>query len=226
MVILVIESNYNFATQIRDNLERDGHEVYTAYDGTTGLATALSRRLDMVIMERIMPDMDGVHICQEIMKRHDIPLLMISDITDRNDKILCIGLGAEDYMEKPLRPVDILYRVRKIIKRREELAIEEERKLLSYKNILTIDPEEQKVIIDEKEVYFTGKEYELLLFFMTHRGKVYHKSEIYKYIWKEPEYYDTGYVTTYINRLRTKLKKYNLKPIKTIRTKGYMWSEN
>lgn len=226
MVILVIESDFNFALSVREQLEKDGHEVYTAYDGTSGLATAMSRHLDMVIMERIMPDTDGIRLCTEIMKRHDIPLLMISDIHTRNDKILCLGLGAEEYVEKPIRSQDVLYKVRKIIKRREERTEEEEKKALMYKGILTVDADNKRVYIKGKELDLTGREYEMLLFFLTHRGKIYTRAEIYEQIWKEPEYYDTGYVTTYINRLRTKLAKYGLKPIKTIRLKGYMWSEN
>lgn len=226
MRILVIETDFNFAAEIREHLEKEEHTVYTAYDGISGLSTAMSRELDMIIMERIIPNSDGVMLCRELLKRHDVPLIMLSDIHDRNDKILCFGMGTEEYMEKPVRAIDIVYRVRTIIKRQEQRALEDKKKDLNYKGVLEVDIDTKRIFINNREMHFTNKEYEIIEFFITHKNEIFARNEIYEEIWKEPEYYDTGYVTTYINRLRRKLSIYDLHPIKTIRNRGYMWTDD
>ena len=166
-----------------------------------------------------LPEEDGVILCRELLKTVDVPLLIMSGIHSREDKMLCIGNGAEEYLEKPLRPADVLYRVRRLKKKQEERKREEDQKLLRYRELLLADG---GVYVHGRKQNFTNREYDLLLFFLTHRDRIYSKGEIFESVWKEPASNDTGCVTTYINSIRMKLSKYDLNPIKTVRTKGYI----
>ena len=225
MDILIIEPDTVFGEQIKTVLEKNNMRVFLAFDGISGLSIAFSRHLDFIVMERFITDIDGITLCKELLKRHDIPLLILSDISDRNDKILCIGTGAEEYIEKPIRPIDILYHLNMLIKRNEVYNQSKHDSILKYKDIIHLNCRIKQVLIYNKDIDFTDKEYDILELLLSHKGVCFSKEEIYQNVWKKPEYYDTGYVTTYINRLRSKFSKYNFNPIKTIRLKGYMIEE-
>lgn len=225
MNILLIESDSLFADEIKRLLEKEKYKVLVAESGVKALSMAFSHQLDIIIMERIMPDMDGIVICKELLLRHDVPLIILSNTNDRNDKILCIGTGAYDYIEKPIWAADIAYMVRTIIHNQENQPMKNEKEILEYKDTLKLDVENRIISICAVEASFTMKETEIIELFLRHKNEVLSKCFIHETIWKEPEYYDTGYVSTYINRIRNKLNEYDLDPIKTIRLKGYKWED-
>ncbi len=226
MIIVVIEPDEYMASSIKEQLQKDDHKVYIAGNGISGIESVRSRNAELIIMERNLPDSDGIEICRRIYTERKAPIIVISDIHTREDKILCIGFGAYEYMERPVRPIDILYRVRKVVDSLTEKKARDEEKKLHYSGKLTINDGEKRAYIQGKPIDLTEKEYELLRFFLTHRERIYSGEEIYENVWKEPAYNDTGCVTTYISRIRNKLLKYDLRPIKTVRGKGYITNED
>ncbi len=228
--VLVIEDDKDIARLLELHLRDDGYSVTVASDGKTGLERALSESHDIIILDLILPGMDGLEVCRRIRTRPDYtPILMLTAKSTDLDRILGLELGADDYLTKPFNIRELLARVKALFRRVE--ALREKVSALPQKTIqagdLTIDPERRKVTVRGKPVHLTAREFELLMEFARHPGRVFTRAQLLDKVWG---YSYQGYehtVNSHINRLREKIEGNPAKPryIFTVRGVGYRFAE-
>jgi DNA-binding response OmpR family regulator len=228
--VLVIEDDRDIARLLELHLGDEGYAVTVASDGKTGLQQALAKPYDIIILDLILPGMDGLEICRRIRTGPDYtPVLMLTARSTDVDRILGLEMGADDYLTKPFNVRELLARVKALLRRVEALRGKDP--LLPKKMIragdLTIDPEKRKVTVDGKPVHLTTREFELLLEFARHPGRAYTRGQLLDKVWG---YSYQGYehtVNSHINRLREKIEMNPAKPryILTIWGVGYQFAE-
>jgi len=222
--ILIIEDDQDIAELQRDYLEANGFQVDIEDDGYRGLKKALEGSFDLFILDLMLPSQNGYDICRFIRKQKDTPILMISAKREDIDKIRGLGLGADDYMVKPFSPSEMVARVKAHLARYDRLVskeVDNKRKLLL--GTMMIDMDDRRVYIEKKEVTFTTKEYDLLLFFVKNPNHVFSKDELFEEIWGINAYGDVSTVTVHIRKIREKIEMDSSKPqyIETIWGVGY-----
>lgn len=223
--ILVIEDEKNIAELERDYLEANGYEVEIAFDGKSGLDRALESDFDLVILDVMLPGIDGFEVCRQIRKNKECPVLMVSAKKDEIDKIRGLGLGADDYITKPFSPSELVARVTAHISRYERLTSKGEEPVNYVINIgnLSIDKNARRVFINDEEVSLTNKEFDLLVFLASNPNVVFSKDTIFDKIWGLDAIGETSTVTVHINRIREKIEDDSSNPqyIETVWGAGY-----
>lgn len=223
--ILIIEDDVKIVQLERDYLEANGFQVEMAVDGLQGLEMAQSRLYDMILLDLMLPGIDGYAICQEIRKNQNTPVMMVSAKKEDLDKIRGLGVGADDYMTKPFSPSELVARVSAHIARYERLTnntAEEEDMIIAIGN-LEIDKKAHRVFVSGEEVVMTNKEFELLCFLAQHPNQVFSKEELFDEIWQFDSMGETSTVTVHVNRIRDKIKEIdrNFSLIETVWGSGY-----
>lgn len=222
--ILIIEDEEAIADLEKDYLELSEFEVQIENAGDTGLATALAGDFDLVILDLMLPGIDGFEVCKRIREEKDIPILMVSAKKDDIDKIRGLGLGADDYMTKPFSPSELVARVKAHMARYDRLvgAQKQENDIVEIRGI-RIDKTARRVYIDGEEKNFTTKEFDLLTFLAEHPNHVYTKEELFREIWDMDSIGDIATVTVHIKKIREKIEFNTSKPqyIETIWGVGY-----
>lgn len=223
--ILVVEDEKNIAELERDYLEANGYEVEIALDGKSGLDRALESDFDLVILDVMLPGIDGFEVCRQIRKNKECPVLMVSAKKDEIDKIRGLGLGADDYITKPFSPSELVARVTAHISRYERLTSKGEEPVNYVINIgnLSIDKNARRVFINDEEVSLTNKEFDLLVFLASNPNVVFSKDTIFDKIWGLDAIGETSTVTVHINRIREKIEDDSSNPqyIETVWGAGY-----
>ncbi len=228
--ILVIEDDNDIAHLVELHLKDMGYEVTLAYDGDVGLDHALTEPYDLIILDLTLPAVDGLEICRRVRAGSVyIPMLILSSRSSEVDRVLGLEIGADDYLTKPFSIHEFLARVKALFRRVEALkseASQESQKLIQT-GALIIDAEKRKVTLSGNPVLLTAKEFDLLLHFVSHPGRVYTRMELLKQVWV---YGYEGYehtVNSHINRLRAKIEKDPAKPryILTVWGIGYKFSD-
>lgn len=223
--ILVVEDEKNIAELERDYLEANGYEVEIAFDGKSGLDRALESDFDLVILDVMLPGIDGFEVCRQIRKSKECPVLMVSAKKDEIDKIRGLGLGADDYITKPFSPSELVARVTAHISRYERLTSKGEEPVNYVINIgnLSIDKNARRVFINDEEVSLTNKEFDLLVFLASNPNVVFSKDTIFDKIWGLDAIGETSTVTVHINRIREKIEDDSSNPqyIETVWGAGY-----
>ena len=223
--ILIIEDDKIIAELERDYLEISGYEVETASEGYTGLNLACSENYDLILLDLMLPKIDGFELCREIRKVKELPILMVSARKESIDKIRGLGLGADDFIVKPFDPAELVARVNAHLARYDRLTAIE--KHLPQQEIvvgkLRIIPEAWRVYLGNKEIKLTNKEFELLLFLATNPNIVFTKDRLFERLWGMDAIGDVSTVIVHINRLRDKIEKDSSKPchIETVWGAGY-----
>ena len=221
--ILIVEDDAAIAAIERDYLEIDGFAVEIASDGVTGLERALSGRFDLILLDLMLPRMDGFTVCRRLREKLDIPILMVTARQEDIDKIRGLGLGADDYIEKPFSPSVLVARVKANLAQYKRLA--GEKKAPSEISIggITVNTGTHRVFVDGREVELKNKEYELLLFMMLNADMVFDRETLYEKVWGLDAMGDNATVAVHINRLREKLESDPSKPrhIQTVWGAGY-----
>ncbi len=229
--ILVIEDNQDLAHLLEINLKDLFYQVDVAFDGNDGLKMAETGTYDLIILDLMLPGMDGLEICQRLRGRPSyVPILMLTSKSSEIDRVLGLEIGADDYVSKPFSIRELLARVKAIFRRVESLqagAAEPELNSLSIGN-LKIDPDKRKLSLRGKEVELTAKEFDLLLHFAKHPGKVYTRAQLLDQVWG---YGYDGYehtVNSHINRLRNKIEDHPAQPryILTVWGVGYKFVDS
>ncbi len=222
--ILIIEDENAIAELERDYLELSGFEVEVANDGQKGLEKALSNDYDLIILDLMLPNIDGFEICREVRAEKNTPIIMVSAKKDDIDKIRGLGLGADDYMTKPFSPSELVARVKAHMARYERLvgSAVEENKIIEIRGI-KIDITARRVWVNGEEKTFTTKEFDLLTFLASHPNHVYTKDELFSEIWDMESIGDIATVTVHIKKIREKIEFDTSKPqyIETIWGVGY-----
>jgi len=230
-VILVVEDEVSIATLLKYNLEKAGFEVLIAHDGKEGLDLAIEKSPDLMLLDLMLPTMDGMEVCKEIRSRKKIiPIIMLTARDDEFDKVLGLELGADDYMTKPFSPREVIARVKAVLRRfspsPETETDEPENKTLQFGN-LVVYPERFEAFLDEQALEFTPKEFELLVYLLENKNRVLTRDQLLSAVWNYDFVGDSRIVDVHISHLREKIEENSRKPkfIKTIRGIGYKFEE-
>lgn len=222
--ILIVEDEESIADLEKDYLELSGFKVEVANDGKTGLKKALENDYDLLILDLMLPEVDGFEICRQVREEKNTPIIMVSAKKDDIDKIRGLGLGADDYMTKPFSPSELVARVKAHMARYERLigSVIEENKVIEIRG-LKIDTTARRVWVNNEEKTFTTKEFDLLTFLASHPNHVYTKDELFSEIWDMESIGDIATVTVHIKKIREKIEFDTSKPqyIETIWGVGY-----
>ena len=227
--VLIIEDEQELALILGDYLKVEGYEVRLAFDGEAGLLAVLEFNPDLVLLDIMLPKSDGVTVCKKIRETREIPIIMLSAKSGEMDKVICLGIGADDYVTKPFSPLELVARVKAHLRRAEKIIqtkSESGEKDLAESKILQagklkINKNSYECHVESVPLELTTREFEILYFFASHVNQVFSKEQIYENIWGMNEYGDISSVAVYINRLRDKLKQFHLDYIKTLWGVGY-----
>lgn len=204
--ILIIEDDREIAEIERDYLELDGMKADIAADGVKGLEMALGGGYNLVLLDLMLPGLDGFSVCRRLRERLDIPILMVTARTQDIDKIRGLGFGADDYIEKPFSPNVLVARVKANLAQYTRLKPKKEERAVLTLGSLTLDTDARTVTVRGGAVTLTNKEYELLLFLARHPNHIFSREDLYEMIWGLESMGDNITVAVHINRLREKLE--------------------
>ena len=218
--ILIVEDDRAIARIEKDYLELNGFQVTLAEDGETGRKLALQQPFDLILLDVMLPKLDGFTLLQHLREQLDVPILLVTARTEDLDKIRGLGLGADDYIEKPFSPSVLVARVRANLAQYARLKQGDKGRLLQSGG-LRLDTAARRVFLEEQEIPLKNKEYELLLFFMRNAGMVFDRETLYGRVWGLEAMGDSATVAVHINRLREKLGE---GVIQTVRGAGYRFS--
>ena len=222
--ILIVEDEESIAELEKDYLELSGFQVETEKQGDTGLKRALEEEFDLVILDLMLPGVDGFEICKKVRETKNIPILMVSAKKDDIDKIRGLGMGADDYMTKPFSPSELVARVKAHLARYQRLVNSnvKENDIVEIRGI-KIDKTARRVWINGAEKNFTTKEFDLLTFLAENPNHVFTKEELFREIWDMESIGDIATVTVHIKKIREKIEFDTAKPqyIETIWGVGY-----
>lgn len=218
--LLIIEDDIDIALMMKEYLAKESYEVYTAFNGEDGIKEFMENNIDLVLLDVMMPGIDGFTVLSKIRAFSNVPVIMLTAKGQQMDKIIAFKRGCDDYIVKPFDLVEVSLRITAILRRGSNIS--EENSLITYKD-LVIDKEQYKVIKNEEEIKLTKKEFEILLLLMEHPGRVYTSEMIYNKVWKDKYVENDNSVITHIRNLREKLgdKVKDSIYIKTIWGVGY-----
>ncbi|MDM1404005.1 response regulator transcription factor [Myroides marinus] len=220
MNILLIEDEVSVSNFIRKGLEESQHQVSFAYDGMIGLQLAMQQEFDLIILDVILPHMNGFEVCQEIKKyKGDIPILMLTALSTLNDKVKGFNMGADDYLTKPFHFEELLLRI-KALTRRNTMSIP----TLEYKAAdLVMNTYKKTVTRANKEIVLTQKEYTLLEYFLVNKNRVLARTQIAEAVWGIGFDRGTNLIDVYVNYVRRKIdKEFDTQLIHTVIGMGYI----
>lgn len=216
MTILIVDDEVLIRNVIKEYLLNEGYKVLEAKDGFDVLRVISNNKVDLIVLDIMMPKMDGFTCLSEIRKTKNIPVIMLSARKEETDKLNSFDLGVDDYVTKPFSPKELVARVKAHLKRTTS-----NNENYTYKNLI-VDYKGRKVTINGKEVNLTPKEYELLTYFIKNKGIALSREQLLNNVWDYDYYGDDRTVDTHIKMLRKSLGDYrNL--IKTIREVGYKY---
>ena len=222
--ILIIEDEEAIADLEKDYLELSGFEVKICNTGDEGLQTALREEFDLIVLDLMLPGLDGFEVCKKVREEKNIPIIMVSAKKEDIDKIRGLGMGADDYMTKPFSPSELVARVKAHLARYDRLvgSSNKNNDVIEIRGI-RIDKTARRVIVDGEEKAFTGKEFDLLTFLAEHPNHVYAKVELFREIWDMDSIGDIATVTVHIKKIREKIEFDSARPqyIETIWGVGY-----
>ena len=221
--ILVVDDELNICELLKLYLENEGYTVFTANDGQAAVTAFQQKAPDLVLLDIMLPKMDGWQVCREIRKTSSAPIIMLTAKGETFDKVLSLELGADDYISKPFRLRELMARIKTVLRRSKGAATEEIR--ISG---LTVRMKEGKVLKNGQEVILTALEYKLLLTFLQNRGRVLSRNMLLESIWDVAgDFVSDNTLSVYIKRLREKIEDDLVEPqiIKTVRGMGYKVDE-
>lgn len=225
--VLVVDDEKLIVKGIRFSLEQDGMEVDCAYDGQEALDKAMATPYDMILLDVMLPKMDGFEVCQRIREFSNMPIVMLTAKGDDMDKILGLEYGADDYITKPFNILEVKARIKAIMRRTTPQVVKEQKITEIKSGYFTINTENRRLFILDQEINVTSKEFDMLLLLVTNPGKVYSRDELLRAIWGEDYPGDARTVDVHIRRLREKIEPNASEP-KYVHTKwgvGYYYQQ-
>lgn len=203
--VLVVDDEKLIVKGIRFSLEQEGMEVECAYDGEEALALVKEKEFDIILLDVMLPKLDGFEVCQQIREFSNVPIIMLTAKGEDMDKILGLDYGADDYMTKPFNILEVKARIKAIL-RRSSKPTEDTGSLLIVKD-MKLDKEGRRVYIQDREINLTAKEFDVLELLVSNPNKVYSREKLLKIIWGEDYPGDVRTVDVHIRRLREKVEK-------------------
>lgn len=230
--VLVVDDEMSIVTLLQFNLEQAGYEVVTAMDGKGALELAEQERPDLIVLDLMLPEMDGLEVCKQLrQKQMMMPILMLTAKDDEFDKVLGLELGADDYLTKPFSPREVVARVKAILRRMLHIQAETPKQHTNVETLqigeVYIYPQNYEVVFQGHVLELTPKEFELLLYLARNKGRVLTREQLLEAVWDYDFVGDTRIVDVHISHLRDKIERNTKKPlyIKTIRGLGYKIEE-
>lgn len=225
--ILIVDDEVHIVELIKYNLESNGYKTYAAYDGAQALEIVDENDIDLIILDLMLPVIDGIEVCKTLKRREskaDIPIIMLTAKGEEFDKILGLELGADDYMTKPFSIRELMARIKVILRR--SMAEQAHGDIIKIGD-LVVDSSKHEAVINGKKLDLTLKEFELLRYLVTNRGKVLTREFLLDRIWGYEYYGETRTVDVHIRHLRQKLEDDDKNPrlIETIRGIGYKFND-
>jgi len=223
MNVMIVDDEKLIVKGLKRSLEQQGYNVFAAYNGAEAMEHLEKNIIDFIILDLMLPDMDGMMLCKRIRQRYDIPILMLTAKDGDYDKILGFEFGADDYMTKPFNTLELIARM-KAIMRRSERKVEG---ASIARDDLIINQNERRVYLKGKEIDLTAKEFDLLYLLASNPGRVFTREDIYSLVWKE-DAYDVRTIDVHIRNLRDKIETDSKHP-RYIMTKwgvGYYFNKN
>lgn len=223
--ILIVEDDHNTASLVETYLQREGFVTLVEHDGLRGLQTARSEKLDLVILDVMLPGVDGLEICRSLRSKSEVPILMLTAREEEIDRVLGFSLGADDYVVKPFSPRELVERVKAIL-RRARASVAPDKLILQHGG-LQLDPEKHKVSHDNQPINLTSSEYKLLHTLMNSPGRVFSRSELLRHFYEHEEAVVDRVIDVHVNKLRQKIESDPANPvyIETVRGFGYRFAE-
>ncbi|KOO46854.1 response regulator transcription factor [Priestia koreensis] len=229
--LLVVDDEQSISTLLQYNLQQSGFDVVTAMDGEEGYQKALDENPDLIVLDLMLPKMDGIEVCKKLRQQKVmVPILMLTAKDDEFDKVLGLELGADDYMTKPFSPREVVARVKAILRRTQYSANDSSDMNEGDKIViggLKVLPEHYEAYFEGEQLELTPKEFELLLYLTKNKGRVLTRDQLLSAVWNYDFAGDTRIVDVHISHLREKIEHNTRKPvyIKTIRGMGYKLEE-
>jgi len=222
--ILIVEDDPNLLAALKYNLQKDGYDTVTAIDGAEAVETARKKNPDLIILDVMLPILNGFEVCRILRKEMTVPILMLTAKTEETDKIVGLEIGADDYMTKPFSMRELLARVRAMLRRTRMAVLESaEDKTVLKINDLEIDPTRHRASLRETTLDLTPKEFDLLAFLARNRGFVFSRDQLLEKVWDYDYAGNTRTVDVHIRWLRQKIETNPQKPeyLITVRGTGY-----
>ena len=208
--ILVVDDEKDIRDLLEIYLRNDGYDVIKASCGAEALDIVSNEKVDLVILDIMMPGIDGMEVCKAVRKKLNIPIMMLSAKSENMDKIQGILTGADDYMVKPFDPLELTVRIKALLRRAYYFNVDiyRDNNLITIEN-LVIDKKKHKVTIEGEEILLTAREFDILYLLASNRGQVFSSEEIFEKVWKEKYYQSNNTIMVHMSRLREKIKKGN-----------------
>ena len=206
--ILVCDDDKEIAGAIEIYLRNEGYHVFKAFDGFQALEKARRENLHLIIMDVMMPHMDGVQATMKIREEKNIPIIMLSAKSEDYDKIIGLNVGADDYVTKPFNPLELMARVKSQLRRYTRLGSMSAAQMsgVYQSGGLSVDDNEKRVTVDGEEIPVTPIEFGILKLLTEHAGRVFSMDQIYEAVWQEPAYNPENTVAVHIRRIREKIE--------------------
>ncbi len=226
--ILIIDDEREISDVLRDYFLAEGYEVCCGYDGAEGLKMFEQFNPTLVILDIMLPYLDGIELCRIFRSKSQIPIIMLSAKTGEKDKILTLDLGADEYVEKPFSPKVLVAQVKALIRRSQQsiqkTVVEEGVLRVNY---IEVNEKSRTVMIHQAVVAFSPKEYELLVFLMKNPNQVFTKDRLLDAVWGFEEYIDPNTVTVHVRKIREKIEEQPANPVylKTVWGVGYQFCQ-
>lgn len=224
--ILIIEDDINTANLVATYLEREGFTTVKVHSGGEGLAAVRKKKPQLLILDLMLPGVDGLEICRQVRATSGVPILMLTAREEEIDRVLGFSLGADDYVVKPFSPRELVERVKAILRRVGQSAQVEDSVLRA--GTLVLDPDRHRVWKGQNEIHLTGSEFRLLQALMRTPGRVHSRSELLRHFYDHEEAVVERVIDVHINKLRQKIESDSAHPmyIETVRGVGYRFAEH
>ncbi|MFC0301800.1 response regulator transcription factor [Virgibacillus soli] len=206
MNILVCDDDKEIVDAIGIYLENEGYQIFKAFHGLEAIELIAKHEIHLIIMDIMMPKMDGIRATMKIREENNIPLIMLSAKSEDYDKILGLNIGADDYITKPFNPLELIARVKSQLRRYTTLGSLEAKTDVYQTGGLVIDDESKSVTVDGEQVHLTPVQYKILTFLTANAGRVFSIEEIYEKVWNEPSFRPENTVTVHIRKIREKIE--------------------
>ena len=203
--ILLVDDEPLIVKGLKYSLEQEGYETESAADGEEALAKFFAGKFDLILLDVMLPRLDGIEVCQRIREKSFVPIIMLTAKGDDMDKIMGFEYGADDYMTKPFNILEVKARIKSILRRASQQMMEPAPQTMSVRD-MTINLDNRSVTVGGKDVNLTAKEFDLLQLFMSNRGKVFSREALLETIWKYDYLGDLRTVDVHIRRLREKIE--------------------
>ncbi len=227
MNILIVEDEQDIRELLEIHLAKEGYTIFTAEDGVQALDIFQNRDIDIALLDVMIPKIDGFKVLKRIRETSEIPVIFITAREEESDKILGLGLGADDYVIKPFSPIEIIARVNAQLRRYYKYSNKTHKTEIIIGELM-LDKESCTIYKNSIEVALNPKEYRLLQFILENPGKVYTKKQLYEIVWENPYYGDSNTIMVHISHIREKIEDDPKNPnyLKTIRGIGYKMEKN